>query len=320
MSQEVKLKWKCLECKSKQPKFDNTNTPVRSAHQSKIEEESDTEYLTQECNVTIRRNRSAESYITEDRLKEILKSEIKKELEAVLEVSLTRLVRTQLNDINNRITEFQQSMTYISGQYEELKTLMGTTSSVLQSLKEENRTLKEDIGRLTSRIKVLEDDYMKQQQWSRLQNIEITGVPECKEEDNVNIVQKLSQYIGVPIETSDIEFAHRVQPRRAGSSTCARPIIARLRQRSVKDRIMAAARKTRNLNAGSVGIGGENCKIYVNEHLTRENKMLLSSCKQKGKELNYKYIWTKNCRIFVRKNDTSPPIPITTTSDLVKIV
>lgn len=196
---------------------------------------------------------------------------------------------------------------------------MENTSSDLQCLKNENKSLRDMINNLTTRVKTLEDENMKQQQWARLQNIEITGVPEDKNEDTVAIVQKISEHIGVVIGPSDIEFAHRVQPRRAASAMPQCPIIARLKQRSTKDKIMAATRKHRNLMVKEVGIGDDTSRIYINEHLTKDNKMLLSLCKQKVKKLEYKFIWTKNCRIYIRKNETSPPISINSSADIVKI-
>lgn len=88
----------------------------------------------------------------------------------------------------------------------------------------------------------------------------------------------------------------------------------------MKDQIVAAARKHRNLNAGQMGIVSETDRVFINEHLTKDSKMLLSACKQKAREANYKYIWTKNCRVFVRKNEKSLPIPINSSLDLIKIV
>lgn len=309
MSPDGRLNWKCLECRSKEPKADNSNTPVRAVFQTVEEGEDDVE---QDRHVTVRRARSVDNYITKEALKGILSEEI--------ETTLTRLGFSQLKNINTQFSEIQESIAYISGQYEDIKKLLNTTSSDLQSLKAENNSLKETLNKLTVRVKTLEEENMKQQQWVRLQNIEITGVPEDKEENTVAIVQKVSEYIGVDIALSDVEFAHRVQPRRAASAVRARPIIARLKQRILKDKIMASARKHRNLNTKEVGIAGEISKIYINEHLTKDNKILLKLCKQKAKELNYKYIWTKNCRIFVRKNEISPPISINSSSDIVKIV
>lgn len=64
MSQETTSKWRCLECKSKQPKTDNTNTPVRTAHLLAMEEENDVS-PNQDSHVTIRRNRPVEKINSE---------------------------------------------------------------------------------------------------------------------------------------------------------------------------------------------------------------------------------------------------------------
>lgn len=85
-----------------------------------------------------------------------------------------------LKDINRRLSEFQDSITYVSVQYDELKSLLSTNSSTLQTLKDENKVLKENLGQLTTRVKALEDDNIKHQQWVRLQNIEVIGIPEEK--------------------------------------------------------------------------------------------------------------------------------------------
>lgn len=124
MCLETKQNWKCSQCKSRQPKTDNTNTPVRSVLQSSVEEEMYQPTL--ESRVTMRRNRSAERYVTEDKLKEILRKELSGEIEGMLEATLTRMVSNQLKNICNRFTEFQESMSFISGQYEDLKSIWKT--------------------------------------------------------------------------------------------------------------------------------------------------------------------------------------------------
>ncbi|XP_072945528.1 uncharacterized protein [Epargyreus clarus] len=320
MTREAKTQWKCSECKSKQPKTGNIDTPIRSASHSMIDDKGKSERPSEDSNVTVRRNRSVDSHLTQEKFKEILKKELMTEIEVMFEKTLSRMVSNQLKDINSRFVELQESMTYISGQYEDLKKHLDSTKSDMQCLKDENNCLKDELNHLTTRVKTLEDNNMKQQQWARLQNIEICGIPEDKDENTLTVVQKISKHIGVPIEPSEVEFAHRVQPRRATSTVRARPIVARLKHRFIKDKIMAAARKHRNLNASDVGIGCITSKIFINEHLTKENKILLSQCKQKVKELNFKFIWTKNCRIFVRKNEASPPISISSTADIAKIV
>lgn len=252
---------------------------------------------------------------------------MRKEMEALLESTITRVVSDQLKSINIQFSAFQESMAYMNTQFEDykkenndLKKLLASLSSELKNVKDENKILKESLSGVSMRIKALEDEHLRQQQWVRLQNIEITGLPEDKGENTTDIVLKLIQHLKISVDSSDIDFAHRVQPRNTVSADRSRPIVVRLKQRALKDKIIAAARKHKHLYCNELGMRGGNNKVFINEHLTRENKLLLRSCKLKASEVNYKYIWTKNCRIFARKNDTSPPIPINSSSDLIKIV
>ncbi|CAK1599947.1 unnamed protein product [Parnassius mnemosyne] len=322
LNDENKRNWRCLECKSKIPKKDNTNTPIRPSHQTESAVLDNADNL----NVTLRKKSDlAFDYITEKKLKDVLEAE-RQELRIVIQSSLKEL-SDQLTTIKNQCSGYQESSMFISGQYEdfrkelvELKKLLATTTSELKCIREENKSLKNSVTAQAARIKALEDENLRQQQWTRMQNIEITGIPENKAEDTKQIVLKLSQHIGAPIQQTDIDFAHRVQPRRAVSAARARPIVVHLRQRAVKDKVIAAGRKYRTLNAKDLGMGDETNRVYINEHLTKENKILLNTCKQKAKEINYKFVWTKNCRIFVRKDEASPPIPISSSTDISKIM
>jgi archaellum component FlaC len=321
MSVESKNVWRCLECKSKQPKLDNTNTPVRSTTQYVTVPAPDDESYS-ESNITLRKKSTC---VTDLGLKELFKAE-RLQTKAIVEASYKGL-SDQLKGINVQFTNFQESLTYINGQYEDLKKeisdlkkLLKSTSLEVKSLKDENKRLKEDVTACSARITELELENRKQQQWQRLQNLELVNIPENREENLLNIVVKTVNHVGAAIQPIDIEFAHRVQPRRAVSASRARPIIVRFKQRSVKDRVIAAARKQRNMSTRDIGFGGDESRIYINEHLIKENKMLLGSCRQKARDSGYKYVWTKNCRIYVRKNDTSTPFPIDSLSDLEKIL
>lgn len=158
----------------------------------------------------------------------------------------------------------------------------------------------------------------KHQQYSRLQNIEIIGIPEIKDECAENIVVKIANHAGLQITKSDLEFAHRVQAKRPDKNR-PRAIIVRLKNRQVKDSILSAARKCRSLSTSDIGYGGTPQKIFINEHLIQTTKNLLKMCKARGKELAYKFTWTKNCRIYMRKDETSPAVLITSVLDLEKL-
>lgn len=75
----------------------------------------------------------------------------------------------------------------------------------------------------------------------------------------------------------------------------------------------------KKLSASDFGFPDTTSKIFINDHLTRHNKLLLSRAKKLASDNNYNYTWVQNCRILVRKNNTSPILRINTESDLSKI-
>lgn len=325
MTEDDKRNWKCTECVSKQPKSDNTNTPLRT---NQYQADTDTGEESVECsNITKRKVAGKAGHKKQELVERGGIEQSATSLKILIKDTFTELFSHDLNSIKKQLSEFQEAFKFFNQVVEDLKKendVLKKGNSVisndLKTIKEENVKLKQSLKSYETRVKKLEEDNSRQQQWARLQNVEIVGVPECKEEVTVEVARKVMSCIGVPLEPRDIEFAHRVQPRRTTSAKRGRAIVVRLKDRAIRDKIITAARTRRNMSAVEMGFGGENGFIYINEHLTIENKALIVACKTKAKERDYKYVWTKNCRIFMRRNDTSPPMPISSMADLEKIV
>ena len=63
-----------------------------------------------------------------------------------------------------------------------------------------------------------------------------------------------------------------------------------------------------------------NSIIYINEHLSPENRRLFAEASKKRKDLNFKFIWTNNGITYVRKEEGSPQIIIDSDEALGKLV
>ena len=50
--------------------------------------------------------------------------------------------------------------------------------------------------------------------------------------------------------------------------------------------------------------------IFINEHLSPINRTLFARAAERKKVLGFKFVWTKNCVTFMRKNETSQIITI----------
>ncbi|CAH2097388.1 unnamed protein product [Euphydryas editha] len=74
------------------------------------------------------------------------------------------------------------------------------------------------------------------------------------------------------------------------------------------------------LNSSHLGYAGLKSPVYVVEHLSPNNKALHAAARIKAKEMNYKYVWVRNGKIFVRKNEGAELIQIRNKNSLSKII
>jgi hypothetical protein len=216
--------------------------------------------------------------------------------------------------VEKEIKSMQESTQYLSDQQEDIiikvETLAESTKKIVN--------IESELNVVKKQYRELQLEMNLNDQRERLLNLEIVGVPEEKNEDLSDILLEMAKKIEDSLEATDIVQVNRVSPKIRVPGR-PRNIIAKLTSRLLKDNIISSARKHRP-TSGDLNISGAPKNIYVNEHLTISNKLLLQKCKQLSKEKNYQYVWAKHGRIYVRKNDTSPAILITSEEDQKKII
>lgn len=226
----------------------------------------------------------------------------------------------EVKDIRENFRDINESIHSMKQEIQDNKTR--THDVELKTLQVEKRVINletkvaniNDYPHLVTTLSKLATDFSSKEQRDRLNNVEIKGIPIKKNENLIEIVCQLGDIVGQPVSPSDINFVTR-----ARSSADVKPIIVGFLGRYIKGNFVASARATKNLTAEKLGFLKVESKIYVNDHLTSENKQLLTKVKKLAAEKNYKYTWVQNCRILIRKNDTSPIILIQSEGDIAKI-
>lgn len=206
------------------------------------------------------------------------------------------------------IRELKESVKFTSDACDEVKEIGRDVKELrkeVQRLTETNEELRSENSRLLLRLQELE-------QYQRANNLEVKGVP--LEIDPVEVVKKLGDVVGVPVEQSEIDICHRVHTSRPNEKN----IIIRFVHRTKRDALLAKSKKIR-MNTSMLGFADTATPLYVNEHLTRENKQLLGAAIARKRTAGWKYVWSSGGRIFARKNDDTVAIRITTAEDLTKI-
>lgn len=200
----------------------------------------------------------------------------------------------------------------------EIKTstdLLFTKISSLEERVTKIENLKDETKAYESRLRKLEVDLAVMDQWLRANNVEIKGVPQKSNENLYDIVNTLGKKITYNISKSQINYITRIPSREKSSP---KPIIVSFINRYAKEDFIAAAKMEKNILPTDLGLVGSQ-KIFVNDHLTTQRKILLSKAKSKAKENNFQFVWVKHSKIFARKSTLSPVLAINTDTDLEKI-
>ncbi|CAB3261565.1 unnamed protein product [Arctia plantaginis] len=302
LSTEWKGNWKCPECCSRIPNSDNANTPVaRSTSKASVAVSSQSR-----GNITtpIESPQIPPNFVTEDRLREILKDEIS----STIKSTIKQLITTEFKTIYDKITDYQESMTFLSKQYEDIRVRLDDTISCMNELKRDNERLKTTVSDLTGRL-------CSTELHMRECNVEVNGVPENRSENLINTIVQLTKVIESPLSSDDIHQVTRVA-KLSRDSERPRAIVAKLRNPRTRDILLAAVTKFNKqnpqdkLSTSHLGIGGTRSPVFVSEHLTPSNKHLHAAARKKAKELSYKFVWVRNGRVYVRKDENHQAISI----------
>ncbi|KAL4702319.1 hypothetical protein ACJJTC_006925 [Scirpophaga incertulas] len=181
------------------------------------------------------------------------------------------------------------------------------TAGVLNSILNELRDVKLQLASLPT---LIEDE-----QRSRLNNVEVKGVPLKPGENLFSIAEALTKAVGYSFPKTQINYIVRVPIHNSKEKL----IIITFINRYIKEEFLGAARAKKILTADDIGFRGNRQIAFVNDHLIPESKNLLTKTKAVAKEKNYSYVWVKHCKIHVRKNDTSRVVIVSTVNDLNKI-
>lgn len=155
-------------------------------------------------------------------------------------------------------------------------------------------------------------------------DIELTGLPEMKNENLIHLTVAIAVKLGITIEERDIVSAERVGVvwRSAAAeerSARPRPMAVRLVRRSLRDDIIAAARVRRNITTDGLGLDLPARHVYLNERLTRYNRKIFAKARAESKRCNWSYVWTRDGKVFARKEQGAPRYCLRSESDIDKI-
>ncbi|XP_047023724.1 uncharacterized protein LOC124634054 [Helicoverpa zea] len=228
--------------------------------------------------------------------------------------SLSKLVsdiadlKQQNLEIQKSNGEIEKAITFITEQYDDMM-------KKIDSLQKENQLHKDRIIHLEYKIQDI-------QQLSRSSCVEIRNVPAVVNEsvyDLATIISKVGAAVDMTLNHTELRDAYRL-PGKPGTI---RPIVAEFVNVQVKNKLITSVRdfnKTHpnddRLNTKCIGLPGDRRPVYVAEYLPATSRKLFYEAREFAKQKLYKFCWTANGNIFLRKSEGSKQILVRSTETL----
>lgn len=227
-------------------------------------------------------------------------------LEAIRELSVkldnnllkTCALETKLDQTNVTLTKLQESIDSLNRDNSAMKTEM-------EELRNNNDNLYGEIHDLRLEVCDL-------QQYSRRDNVEIVGIPVTGGEDVYLIVAAVAKALKVPYNRDLISVAHRVPKSKSRERKGHPAIVVKFLSRTTRDTWMEASRnkEREKMKTTDVNPSLRQGDVFINEHLTVHNKMILYRAKMLVKDGKLKFAWVRDGKVLVKKEADSKAVRI----------
>ena len=241
-----------------------------------------------------------------------------------LEEILEEKLRKAIQPLSKQIEDAMQSVNALKTKYDQIAKTLKDLDEAKDKQIVENASLKAELLKSSNELKSLKKSLYDLEQYSRRDCLEIRGIPlpstPMDPDQTDDVVLKLGEKIGVPIQKSDISISHRIPSRKQFTdegNPIPPAIVVKFVKRETRENLYRARKNLKSVSTIGLGYPVAN-KIYVNESLTEKNKELFKLCLKCKRDYSYKFLWTNAGRIFLRKNLSSPVIPVNCTDNIPK--
>ncbi|KAJ8704225.1 hypothetical protein PYW08_012949 [Mythimna loreyi] len=196
--------------------------------------------------------------------------------------------------------EIEKSITFVTEQYDDM-------FRKIEVLQKESQQQKDHIIDLEMKIRDI-------QQLTRSSCIEIRNVPAVENEsaaDLTAIISKVGAAVDLTLCNSELRITYRLR----GKPGTVRPIIAEFINVQIKNKLITSVRnfnKTHlnegRLNTKCIGMPGDRRPVFVAEYLPISSRKLFYEAREFAKQKEFKFCWTVNGNIFLRKTEGAKPV------------
>lgn len=231
-------------------------------------------------------------------------------IEKTMEKVMNKFKASFKKEIQVQMREFEKSLDFHGARIDELINKIDDLSEKQKQMEDENQELKMKLKSMTIIVEDLE-------QYTRNRNLQIDGVPEEKDENLRDLMKEIGKKVEVQFEDKEVDAIHRIPTRNEKNKDCS-PIVVQFTTRQLREKILTNAKKT-TITTKDLQKSGDEKTVYINEHLTKAKKEIMYEARKLKFQQNYKFLWSRNGKIFIRKGEKTKVIELQSLDDLAKI-
>lgn len=304
--------WICTLCISKTPKGGKSETPVKSCTLENVESQ-------------VSPLHGSNASPDDPRVALAATQQSPKDINGEL-VQGIRSLTMEMSAMRVEMSHFGEQFERVLGAVDAANKRMDAMESRMAKLEERPSESPGCVSELMATVQQLKLELNDREQDLLASDLEIGGLPEVKGENVIHLACLVAEKLGVKLEQTDVVSAERVGPPRQsveghdGERARPRPLAVRLARRALCDNLLRSARVRRGADTDGFDIPGyPPRRFYVNERLSRTNRHLFYLARQEGSRLGWKFVWTREGRIYARRRPDSNAHRIKTEYDIKKI-
>ena len=240
-------------------------------------------------------------------LQEFFDQKMKQQSEYIndLFIKYTKVTKSDMDEV-------KKSQNFLNDKFESWLKSVKELKDDSKLLRSENTGLQQHVKALEAKTSLAESDMENLKQYLRRDMLEIHGIPVTSGENTNSLVKKVVNLIEPDLELADQEIStsHRL-PAAEGHIP---PIIVKFTRRDTRNRIYSQKRNLSSKKASDIGFQQQS-RIYLNESLTQKSRMLLKKVKEFKINHHYKFLWTRQGKVFLKKNESQSQIASSTSME-----
>jgi hypothetical protein len=162
------------------------------------------------------------------------------------------------------------------------------TDGIVSSFNKQIEDLETNNRKLSEKIGVLEAKLDQAEQYSRRNNLRISGIVESDDEDTDSKVLNIASKLGLKLSINEIDRSHRVGPKQTKNK---RDILVKFTNYHARNNLFKSRVKCKNNDMKG---------IFINEDLTRARSNLLYQARQIVKRGSAESAWSHDGTILIR--------------------